>query len=165
MSEQITSYEPMPASTHRRVRPVLLIVLVVLATVGFLGYSVWKATPAEGTLGGTQFVSAAQLEARHGLGVRLIGVTAGGGMIDVRLKIHNVEKARRFLEDPNNMPRLIAAESGEALPRAEGLADGIRWEEGGILFIFFANNGGLIQPGTPVIVEFSDVRLEPIVAQ
>jgi hypothetical protein len=139
---------------------VLLLVVAVLA-----GYGVWKALQTGPTPAGTDFTSAAQLEERYGLAVRLIGVTAGGGMIDFRLKVHDVERARKFLEDPANLPRLIAADSGQALKGTEELDDDIRWEEGGILFILFSNSGGLIQPGTPVIVEFGDVRLEPIIAQ
>lgn len=165
MNETVVNAAPTSEPSNRFVRLLLpSAVLLVLAAV-LLGYVVWSALKtAPGSAAG-EFMSAAQLEERHGLAVRLIGVTAGGGMIDFRLKIRDVEKAKTFLEDPDNLPRLIAADSGEALTGAEGLDKDIHWEEGGILFILFSNNGGLIQSGTPVIVEFGDVQLEPIVAQ
>jgi hypothetical protein len=143
----------------------LPIVVLLVVAASFLGYGVWKALRPGPTPTGTELISAAELDERHGLAVRLIGVTAGGGMIDFRLKIRDGEEARKFLEDPANLPRLIAADSGKALKDTEELDDDVSWEEGGILFILFSNRDGLIQPGTPVIVEFGDVRLEPIIAQ
>ncbi|MGM0401348.1 MAG: hypothetical protein ACQEQT_08630 [Chloroflexota bacterium] len=143
-----------------------LLILTLIFPIGLLSYGVWQDLSAEQPMArGTDFMSSAELETRHGLGVDLIGVTAGGGMIDLRVKIHDVGKARAFLEDPANLPCLIEADSGKALMGTEGWAGDVKWEEEGILFIVFANSGGLIQPGTPVIVEFGDIQIGPIVAQ
>jgi hypothetical protein len=141
------------------------VAILLALIVGFSGYRAWTARQPASTPNGTEFISATELEERYGLQVRLVGVTAGGGIIDFRLKVLDVEKARGFLQDPANLPRLIVAESGEALLGTEELDESVGWEEDGILFILFSNSGGLIQPGTPVIVEFGDVRLEPIIAQ
>ena len=86
-------------------------------------------------------------------------------MIDFRLKIVDPEKAQQFLQDPANLPSLVVAENGLALRGSEGLGDDVRWEEGAILFNLIPNAGGAIQPETPVIVQFGDVQLEPILAQ
>lgn len=110
-------------------------------------------------------VSPKELESRHGLQIRLIGVTAAGGMIDFRMKITDAQKAQRFLEDPANLPQLVVAESGVALMAAEGLDDDIEWENGGVLFNFYPNDNGVIEPGTPVIVQFGTLQLEPVEAQ
>ena len=166
MNESVVNASSTDPRTTRRARVALLLVAILLAlAVGFLGYRAWTARQTASTPAGTEFISAAELEERYGLGVRLIGVTAGGGMIDFRLKILDVEKAREFLQDPANLPRLIVAESGEALMGTEELGDDVSWEKGGILFILFSNSGGLIQPETPVIVEFGTVQLAPILAQ
>jgi hypothetical protein len=141
------------------------IALLLLLAAGLISYGVWSALSAGRTPVATEFMSAAELEERHGLAVRLIGVTAGGGMVDFRLKILDGEKAREFLQDPDNLPRLIDAESGKALAGTQGLDDDVSWEEGDILFILFSNSGGLIEPGTPVMVAFGSERLEPILAQ
>jgi hypothetical protein len=110
-------------------------------------------------------ISAEQLAADYGLRVHLIGVTAAGGMIDLRLKILDPQKAQQFLEEPAHLPELIAADSGDALLPSEGLDDDIEWTEGGILFNFFSNDNGLIESGTPVIVQFGDKQIESIEAQ
>ena len=165
MEETITN----PVSPVRPARSLgglgYLAMLLLLLVAALFAYRAWGTGQAVVTEPAAEYVSANELEERYGLRVRLIGVTAGGGMIDFRLKIIDVEKAREFLQDPANLPSLTVAESGEALMGTEGLEDDISWEEGGILFILFSNSGGLIQPGTPVIVEFGDVQLEPILAQ
>jgi hypothetical protein len=165
MDETIASPAPTPAQTTRPGRYLLPNAIMLVLALSVLGYGMWNAMKLGPTPTGTELMSAAELEERHGLAVRLIGVTAGGGMVDFRLKIRDSEKAREFLQDPANLPRLIAAESGEALMATQALDDDVSWEEGGILTILFSNSGGLIQPGTPVIVEFGDVQLEPILAQ
>ena len=155
------SVEKRSTPWNRFVLPVLILLVLVAS---FFAYRAWTARQAATPETAAERISASELEERHGLGVRLIGVTAGGGMIDFRLKILDPDKARQFLQDPANLPRLIVAESGAALMGTEELDDDVSWEEGGILFILFSNSGGVIQPGTPVIVSFGDVQLEPIPA-
>ena len=158
-----------PASTQRRTAPwvkyALPVALVLVLIAAFFGYRAWDARRTESTEPAANYLSANELEEHYGLRVRLIGVTGGGGLIDFRLKILDGEKARAFLQEPANLPRLIVAESGVALLGTEELDEDVSWEEGGILFILFSNSDGIIQSGTPVIVEFGDVQLEPIVAQ
>jgi hypothetical protein len=112
-----------------------------------------------------QNISEAELEERHGLQVRLIGVTAGGGMIDFRLKISDPDKARSYLQDPTHLPIILVAEDGTRLLAADEMDKDIVWEDGGILFMLLGNSGGAIQPGQPVIIEFGDLQLDPILTQ
>jgi hypothetical protein len=164
--EDSTTKPTAPAWRARPLDRLGLLALIVLGLLAaFLVYLAQTTRHIETPEPTAEYLSANELAERYGLGIRLIGVTAGGGMVDFRLKILDVGKARTFLQDPANLPRLAVAESGEALMGTEGLDDDISWEEGGILFILFSNRGGLIQPGTPVTVEFGSVRLEPILAQ
>lgn len=165
MNESIVNNRPSVAPTNRLVRYALPAAALLVLLAAFLGYRAWTSRDADATPTATERISASELEERYGLGVRLIGVTAGGGMIDFRLKILDVDKARAFLQDPANLPRLIVAGSSGALMASQGVQDDIQWEEGGILFMLFPNSGGAIKPGTPVIVEFGSVQLEPVPAQ
>lgn len=163
MAETSASLATEHAGWKKTLIPGAIVLVLILAAV--FVYQAWSARQMGAAPPGSKSLSVAELEEQYGLRVRLIGVTAGGGMIDFRLKILDVGKARGFLQDPANLPRLVVAESGEALLGTEGLGDDISWEEGGILFILFSNTGGAIQPGTPVIVEFGSLQLEPILAQ
>lgn len=143
----------------------LLLIVALLTGGSLLACQELAPQQSEPSPPAGETISADELEARHGLLVRLIGVTAAGGMIDFRMKIMDAEKAKPFLEDPANLPRLIVAESGLELMTPEGLDDDIEWVDGGILFNFYPNDGNAIEPGTPVIVQFGDIHLEPQPAQ
>lgn len=149
---------------------VVAVVLSVLFFIIYIGRTGQAQLPAPEiqaaeSLTAVETISAQELEEQHGLRVRLIAVTAGGGMIDFRLKILDAEKAQHFLQDPANLPRLIAAETGTALMAPQGIGDDIQWEKDGILFFLVPNSGGAIKPGAPVAVEFGNVRLEPVLAK
>jgi hypothetical protein len=113
----------------------------------------------------SESLSQAELETRYGLQVRLIGVTAGGGMVDFRLKMSDPDKSREFYEDPAHLPVLMVTEDGTELLAADEMEDDITWEEGGILFILLSNRGGAVQSGAPVTIRFGDIQLEPILVQ
>jgi len=143
----------------------LILILLALIVAGFLIIRSLPNGPAGPIQPDGESITAEELESRHGLQVRLIGVTAGGGLVDFRMKITDPEKAQRFLEDPANLPRLIVAETGQALMASEGLDDDIEWQTGGVLFNFYPNDQRVVEPGTPVIVQFGTVQLEPVAAQ
>ncbi len=165
MNDSIANPRPV-AVENRLLRYALTIAFVVALPLAFLGYRAWESQGlASAPSDDTQFTSAEAFEAQHGLRLHLIGVTAGGGMVDVRLKVVDAEKARAFLQEPANLPRLVVADTGETLVGADELGDDVTWEEGQILFNLFPNTGGAIEPGTPVIVAFGDVQLEPAPAQ
>jgi hypothetical protein len=161
-----TSASLAPDQAGRKKSLIILGALALfLIVAAFFAYQAWSNQQARAVPKGSERLSAADFEARYGLRVHLIGVTAAGGMIDLRLKIVDPHKAQDFLEEPDHLPELIVADSGEALLISEGLDDDIEWTEGGILFNFYSNDNGLIQPGTPVIVQFGDKQIKPIEAQ
>jgi hypothetical protein len=140
------------------------IALVLILAMVF-AYQVWTNQQLSIASPDSEGISQVELEARYGLQVRLIGVTAGGGMVDFRLKMSDPDKAREFFENPTHLPVLMVAEDGTELLAADEMEDDITWEEGGILFILLSNRGGVVQPGTPVTISFGDIQLEPILAQ
>ncbi len=165
MYESMVSSEPSPVPAIRRVKHPWTVAILLILLVGAAAYLGWKAFwpgsgPAEGGI-----ISTSELAERYGLGVRLIGVTAGGGLLDLRLKILDVDKARGFLQDPANLPISIVTENGTELHAADTVEDDVTWEVGGILFILLPNSGGVVKPGAPVQVEFGSMQVEPIVAQ
>ncbi len=153
---------PNPAirSSSRR-SPWLLIAAALALVVG-----VWQAISfslSPSSAQSVQQISAAQLETDYGVRVRLIGVTAAGGMLDVRFKILDPVKAGQIFRNQEMLPRLIA---GKAILETEPPdLDSLVLEEGGIVFMLFPNRGGVVQPGTPVTIAFGDLQLEPMPAQ
>jgi len=147
-------------------RTIALVFLVPLVLFGLLaGCQATSSTQATATSAAIDRLSAEELETQYGLRVRLIGVTAGGGMIDFRLKVMDAEKARQLLLDSERRPSLIAAKSGVVLSNPTEEQDELTLVDDGILFALFPNSGGAIQPGDEVIVAFGDLQLEPMPAQ
>jgi len=147
-----------------------LALTVVLTTLVLLGGIVGCGPPAaeEATSTGTaiELISSDELQDRYGVTVRLLAVTAGGGMVDLRLKILDTEKATRLLGDPPQAPSLVGDDSGVTLQLPDGSqVEGLRLRDGEVLFFLYPNIGGAIRPGTPVSVVFENERLEPVVAQ
>ena len=111
-------------------------------------------------------ISLDALEEDYGVRLGLLAVTAGGGMVDLRLKILDAEKATLLLGDPAKPPTLVVEESGAAVqaPQGSSSAD-LALRDGGVLILLYPNAQGMIEPGTRVSLVFEDERLEPIESQ
>lgn len=107
--------------------------------------------------------TAAEFETRYGIQVVMLGVSAGGGLIDMRFRVTDAEKAAMLL-DTANRPSLVAEDSGTVLtmhvrPEVQ------KYETDRVYYLLYANTRSAIQPGTLVSVELGDLRLEHMVAQ
>jgi hypothetical protein len=150
------------AERPRRVRYLIPAALLLVLVIVFIAYQAWLTS---GTLPGSQQLSQAAFEEQYGLQVRLIGVTGGGGLVDFRLKMIDAEKARQFLQNPDNQPVSLITAVGTEMLAADSMEDDITWEDGGILFILLPNSVGEIQPSSLITIKFGDLQLEPIPAQ
>ncbi len=107
----------------------------------------------------------AEFEEATGIRVTLIAVTGGGGFVDFRMKVLDVEKATALFANPENVPVLIAEDGKTKLsPPEEVLFDG-DWETDLGYYTLYPNANGAIKRGSPVTVVIGDYRLEPINAQ
>jgi hypothetical protein len=111
----------------------------------------------------SQVITAKDLEERFGVQVTLIGVTAGGGLVDFRFKVTDPAKAEQLFEGHENMPFLIP--QGSDIRLGMPMFHSPRLETGRIYYFLYGNARGVVQPGTPVTVAFGNLHLEPIIAQ
>ncbi len=105
-----------------------------------------------------------ELEEEYGLRVRLLAVTAGGGMIDLRLKVVDAEKALQLLGPGQSMPQLVVEGSG-AILQAPPVDQELKLEDSTIVFGLYPNSQHAVDPGSTVLVQFGSLLLEPIIAQ
>jgi hypothetical protein len=112
----------------------------------------------------TSSISREELIATYGFRVRLIGVTAAGGLIDVRFKVLDKDKAAVLLNNPDTFPALIAEDGTIIKVPVESIQE-MHLEDDGIVFMLFPNIGGVVTPGSLVNIRFGDIVLEPILAQ
>ena len=111
-------------------------------------------------------ISAGQLAERYGLRVNLIAATAAGGLVDLRLKVLDPEKAKALLNDPQNFPTLMVVNSDITLVASEdSRGQALAALDGGLMVILYPNRGSAVHPNSEVSVMFGDVQLEPIAAK
>jgi len=165
MNETVADSRMNQVWNTRRARYVLPIAVLLVLLATFFAYRAWTARQPTSTAAVSALISATELEERYGVGVRLIGVTAAGGLIDFRLQILDAEKAKGLLEDTARTPSLWIEASDTTLAASPDMHANLKLEDGGIVFLLLPNAGNAVKPGTPVIVQFGDIRLEPIAAQ
>ena len=140
--------------------PAILLVIMILA--GFLAYRA-RQMPEPPAVA---IISQSVMEEQYGLRVNLVAVTAAGGLVDVRLKIVDGEKARALLENPNNFPSLWISNGDVSLVvPEENRTQEIQFADNSNLFVMFPNGRGIVKPGTPVVIRFGATQIEPIPAK
>ena len=99
-----------------------------------------------------------------GIQIAQVGLTAQGGMVDVRFKVLDAAKAKALLGNPANAPMLIAGGQPPLHPPHHALK-GARFAPGQVFYILYPNARGAVQPGVEVTVAMGDARLGPVKAQ
>jgi len=161
MKVTLTTYQPRWNKTIP-----LAIIMVLLGLSGLFMYKTLpalKAVPAQPAI---PVISQDILEEKYGMRVNLIGVTAAGGMVDLRLKILDAEKAKQLISDGKHLPSLVVSGSNVILtPSEDSQSQEIKLQNGGDLFLLFPNTRNAVQTGSSLTVRFADRDLEPIIAK
>jgi len=154
------SIKPKPGRSTSMRRVPIAIILIFLLGSSLSACSAGNASQEAAPL------SLSALETQYGLRVNLVAVTAAGGLVDVRLKILDGEKAKSLLQDPKNFPALLLPDQDLTLMIPdEAKSQEIKFEDDGNLFMMFPNTGNAVKPGTPVTITFGNLQLEPIIAK
>lgn len=106
-----------------------------------------------------------ELEDRYGIRITLIGITAGGGMIDFRYKVVDADKATKWIKDSELMPHFENETSGIMLKHPGGMAHSPTLLPGRVYYMLYGNSGGALKPGDSIAVTFGDLRVGPVMAQ
>ena len=147
------------ASAKNVILPAILIVIILL-TAGWTYYSSRAKAP---TLPASTIIAESVLEEKYGLRVNLVALTAGGGMVDLRLKIIDSQKASLLLTDKNNFPALYVNDGGITLNASEDdKSQGIKLEDNGSVYLLFPNASNAVKPSAEVSILFGDIAIEAI---
>ncbi len=140
-------------------------VLSILVAATLSGCSGANAQPGGAAQNEAQNrISQQTLEEQYGTRITLVAVTAMGGLIDVRVKVLDAQKASQIMTDTTDVPRLIVEKTGTIL-HAGGDEPVTRPLEDGMLYFFlYPNAGTVVADGSLVVVDFGEVQVEPIAA-
>lgn len=104
------------------------------------------------------------LEMQYGIQITQLGLTASGGLVDVRFKVLDAAKARKLLANPANAPMLIAGDKPPLMAPHNALR-GAKFGQGQVFYILYPNLRSAIKPGVEVTVAMGEARLGPVTAQ
>ena len=151
-------------STFRQNKYLLpALILVVMIATGFFFFNSAKQDSSQTP---KTVISAQTLEEQYGLRVNLIAVTAAGGLVDLRLKIVDAEKAKQLLQDKKNFPALFIPDENVTLNVPEDTkGEEIEFVDESNIFLMYPNAGNVTKRGTMVTVIFGDIALEDIEAK
>jgi pyruvate/2-oxoglutarate dehydrogenase complex dihydrolipoamide acyltransferase (E2) component len=105
-----------------------------------------------------------ELETQAGIQIAHVGLTASGGLVDVRFKVLDATKAKTLLGDAANAPQLIVGDMPPLVAPHHALR-GARFGQGQMIYILYPNQRQAIKPGVAVTVAMGEARLGPVTAQ
>jgi hypothetical protein len=108
--------------------------------------------------------TSAALEQRWGIQIRQVGVTADGGLVDLRYLVTDADKAARMFADLQTTP-LIRTTDGTTIQLRTLIKHHHALEVGRTYYMLYRNNGNAVTPGAFVSVLVGDVQVSGIVAR
>jgi len=109
-------------------------------------------------------ISAQTLEEEYGIKMELVALTAAGGLVDVRYRVLDPDKAVKLVTDGGIMPMIHIANSEIVLmPDAHMRTQKLIKDR--MYFALIPNVQNIVKQGTVVTVVFGDIALEPMLAQ
>ena len=113
-----------------------------------IGFFVLRGNrPSSGKATG-DLISAQTLAEQYGIRVNLIGITAAGGLVDLRLKILDAEKASLLLQDSSDVPTLVVGNGAAVLVAPEDSTGQLlnNLMDDGNVFLAFPNVRNVLKP-------------------
>lgn len=109
-------------------------------------------------------ISAQTLEEEYGIQMSLVAITAAGGMVDVRYRIIDPDKAAKLVTDGGIMPMVYVKNSDVMLmPDSHMRTQKLIADR--MYFALIPNTQNALRRGMVVTVVFGDVALEPMVTR
>jgi hypothetical protein len=148
--------------TKRGLMMPLLIGAVIISVLAFFGVRAWRLAQEEARqaqIEEDQALAQARIEDEWGIRVTQVAATADGGLVDLRYRITDPDKAIYLYDEVQNIPRLVTEDGGveiglTTLPHQHDL------EFGQSYFIIFRNIAGAVKPGGRVTVYVGDIGLK-----
>ncbi|MEW6402905.1 MAG: hypothetical protein AB1649_13980 [Chloroflexota bacterium] len=109
-------------------------------------------------------LTAQDLEDEYGIRLTLVGLTAAGGLVDVRYYVIDPVKAAKLAGEDGIMP-LVHVEGSDVVLMPDHHMRTQKLIADRMYFSLIPNAGNVVKRGTSVIVVFGDVAVEPVITQ
>lgn len=146
-----------PATAAARRPTVLLAAVLVVLTVGLvLGFRAMQGNPPPA---GTPTSSA--IEQQWGVRFLRMGVTADGGMVDLRYVVLDADRAIKVASAPETTPLLTEQATGRVLFAVAMQPHVHDVTIGGTYYLLYRDTGGLVTAGAQVTVRLGGESVGP----
>jgi hypothetical protein len=149
----------------RRRLQLALLLLVAAAALSLFVYDVTRSSGADRAAGPAPAVSQSGLEAKSGVRVVRVTMSGDGGLLDLRYKVVDANKAHA-VHSPRNPPLLVDERTGGVInqPLMGHLHSGAP-KLGLTYYVIFLNRGELVHRGSLVSVVLGRARLKHVRVQ
>jgi hypothetical protein len=132
----------------------LLITSAILGWRSFVSRQEWVP--------GTMPVSE-EIEEKFGVRFTFLAVTAEGGMVELRYRVVDEDKAANFGHYTETAPMLVSEDTGDIVDVTVMGLHNHRVEPGRTYYILYRNTGGALKSGRPVTIAIGNYDLEHVV--
>lgn len=146
-----------PVSGRRRLA-VLVGLLVLAATILAVSVDGSKAT------GSPDLPISPAIEQQYGVRFTLVGVTADGGLVDVRFVVLNAELASDLMTSESTLPRIVTERNDKVLPSAAMMPMEHVLTAGRTYSVLYRNTAGAVRAGDEVSLVFPGMSLSDVIA-
>lgn len=147
-------------------------IVLLVAVVGVLVYVNRVPMPPASSGQALEMPTSDAIEGQYGVRFTQVGITADGGMVDLRYRVLDPDKAMGIMNmamsgggDNPNAPKLIVEGDGTAIDNSEVMSMKQLPEPNSVQFVLFANPRGVLKSGMFVTIVVGDQRLEHVPVQ
>lgn len=152
------------SETKARATIITVLILVVIA-VG-VGWSYYRTLTQQPVIPAQTVITQQTLEDQYGVRINLLAVTAAGGMVDLRLKIVDGEKAKALLKSKADFPALYVRDVDRTLKAPEDdQSQPIQFVDNVNMFVLYPNAANSVKRGTAVNILFGEIAVEAMEAK
>jgi len=154
------------SETKARTRATLIAVVILVVILVGVGWSYYRTLTQQPAIPAQTVISQQTLEEQYGVHVNLLAVTAAGGMVDLRLKIVDGEKAKALLQSKGDFPALYVRDVDRTLLAPEDdQSQQIQFVDNVNMFVLYPNAANSVKRGTAVNIVFGDIAVEAMEAK
>jgi hypothetical protein len=104
-----------------------------------------------------------EIEEKFGVRFTFLAVTAEGGMVELRYRVIDEDKAANFGHYTETAPMLVSEDTGEVVDVTIMGLHNHRVEPGRTYYVLYRNTGGALKSGRPVTIAIGNYELEHVV--
>jgi hypothetical protein len=149
-------------------RPGRLTLAAIALAVAVLVGGLWALASRPFTnpaLAGTRSVTADELESVYGAHIDRVALLASGGLIELRFRVIDKDKAVALFGEVDDMPKLAIEHSDVVLESGHGMRHKLSLVNGGSYFILYPNPANVVTKGTEVSFLMNGYRIPHITVQ